>query len=584
LTRGVVDFRFSPQANNAHLILWQAWGDAALTHAREQDKLVLLSVSPVWSLWSRRLDETTFSDQRVIAYLNDHLVPVRVDPDERPDLNRRYNTGAFPSVTVLEPGGRALAGGAFFTADSLLAFLRETDQAFRKNRERVLQNLERVPDAPALADSSTLDWLAVSDHIFMAVRDTFDPDHGGFDQNIKYPRPEIISFLLKRYIQTRDARVEEMIVQTLGRMQSGAIHDRVDGGFFRCATAPDWGAPLPEKLLVTNVDLLICYWEAYQVIKHPGFAETARGIQRFLLERLYNPQEGLFRNAAYMDTVVAPAAAAGRGIDHTLRADWNSRAARALLLASAMTGEDTLCATAMRVMETLERVCYDSTLGLYAHTAVAGQPGPQFFLGDQEAMLGALLDQYAITGNDTCAARATALARRIRKHFYDPVSGGFFDCRPIPENANLRPDQLMADNCRLAPSFLQLDFIADDNEFRPWVDGLTSLCGQQYRQYGKYAAVFGDLLERLAAPKVECFFIIHPDDKETRRLTRAFKAHYLPGALVRCYSSSDKVIRRGALKFYPVLRSAAHISIRSRIWGPLETPGQVDELLHKAGM
>src|SRR5665811_540340 len=118
-----MEFRFSPRPNRANQIRWRSWGDEAFAEARATDRPVLLSISAVWCHWCHVMDETTFSDERVIGRLNEAFVPVRVDNDRRPDINRRYNMGGWPTVAFLTPDGEVLTGATYVPPDQFLGVL-----------------------------------------------------------------------------------------------------------------------------------------------------------------------------------------------------------------------------------------------------------------------------------------------------------------------------------------------------------------------------------------------------------------------------------------------------------------------------
>src|SRR6266571_6044876 len=130
-------FHFSPRANRAHEIKWREWGEDAFREAKETGKPVLLSLSAVWCHWCHVMDETSYSDEGVISFVNEHFIPVRVDNDQRPDVNARYNMGGWPTTAFLTPEGEILAGATYVPPEQMLEALPKVYTHFVSNRDEV---------------------------------------------------------------------------------------------------------------------------------------------------------------------------------------------------------------------------------------------------------------------------------------------------------------------------------------------------------------------------------------------------------------------------------------------------------------
>ena len=132
------DFRFSPRPNRAAEIKWRPWGEPAFAEARRLGRPVLLSLSAVWCHWCHVMDETSYSDPRVIAAVNEHFVPVRVDNDRHPDVNRRYNMGGWPTTAFLAASGDVLTGGTYLPPDQMLESLARVKAFFDANQAKII--------------------------------------------------------------------------------------------------------------------------------------------------------------------------------------------------------------------------------------------------------------------------------------------------------------------------------------------------------------------------------------------------------------------------------------------------------------
>ena len=141
---GSTAFRFSPRPNRAAEIAWNEWGDAAFERARREGKPVLLGISAVWCHWCHVMDETSYSDDGVIRLINDNYVAVRVDNDQRPDVNARYNMGGWPTTAFLTPDGEIITGATYVPPTQMINLMRQVLQAYRGNKEALLEQAAEV--------------------------------------------------------------------------------------------------------------------------------------------------------------------------------------------------------------------------------------------------------------------------------------------------------------------------------------------------------------------------------------------------------------------------------------------------------
>ncbi|MBN2203738.1 MAG: thioredoxin domain-containing protein [Thermoleophilia bacterium] len=291
MTTGRTDFRFSPRPNRAAEIDWRPWGEAAFAEARRLGRPVLLSLSAVWCHWCHVMDETSYSDPRVIERVNRDYLPVRVDNDRDPDVNRRYNMGGWPTTAFLTGSGEVLTGATYLPPDQMVSALDKVRAFFDERHEEfaaldaqratergavgvagpdaVAPVLENVDEATVFAgDSAGSGDLA--DQVALQIVHACDPLHGGLGSEPKFPQADVFGFLLA-YAGLRGAggsplltrsRLDEVLHVTLTRMATGDVYDRVGEGFFRYATQRDWSVPHYEKMLEDNARLALLYLDA----------------------------------------------------------------------------------------------------------------------------------------------------------------------------------------------------------------------------------------------------------------------------------------------------------------------------------
>src|SRR5581483_150392 len=262
-------FHFSPRPNRAHEIGWQPWGEEAFERARREDKPLLLGISAVWCHWCHVMDETTYSDPAVIQLINERFVPVRVDNDERPDINARYNMGGWPTTAFLAPSGDVLAGMTYVPPDQMREILEQVSTYYRDNRETIEQKLAEINANRDRAASAERRREELSDQVLRdvlhSVQDAYDPVYGGFGNEPKFPHPDAIDLLLHAYLRDGDRDALHMARKTLEYMCRGGTYDQEWGGFYRYSTKRDWSIPHYEKMLEDNALLLRALLKLYRI-------------------------------------------------------------------------------------------------------------------------------------------------------------------------------------------------------------------------------------------------------------------------------------------------------------------------------
>ncbi len=427
------DLRFSPRPNRAHEIAWRPWDEAAFAQAQREAKPILLSISAVWCHWCHVLDETSYSDPRVIATIADGFVAVRIDNDRRPDLNRRYNMGGWPTIAFLTPAGDVLAGATYLPPDRLLDLLSRV-RAYHADHggELAAQTggggaagsgaTAPLPAAPPTDD----DLGARAGAVCRTVADLYDPRCGGFGTAPKFPQPDAVRLLLVAGGQGGDRDLVAMALHSLDAVADG-LRDPIEQGFYRYATQRDWTAPHYEKLLDDNARLTLAYLDAFALSGRPAYAKVAGGTLAYLAAVLRDPGRPVFFGSEDADEGYAVLDAAGRaveprpGVDRTVYVDANALAARALTRAAILLDRPDLLDEALAAVDLL----WDAGHGRRAMVHYLGGPVAGL-LGDQAHMTAALLDAHEATGDRAYLARARLLADWALEHLRDGA-GRFVD-------------------------------------------------------------------------------------------------------------------------------------------------------------
>ena len=293
-------------------ILWRQWGEPAFAQAQREDKPILLDIGAVWCHWCHVMDRESYDNPEIAAIINQHFIAIKVDRDERPDVDSRYQVavsaltgqGGWPLTAFLTPEGKPFYGGTYFPPGAhygrpgFKEVLLALAQAYREKREDVTASANQVMTALARAESFSGRGAAFSPQIIEKIVDSaarlFDVQHGGFGSAPKFPHPAIMDLLCDRYTRSRQEFQRTIITSTLEKMARGGVYDQLAGGFHRYSVDESWIVPHFEKMSYDNAGLLGNYVHGYQATGNEFFAEVARDIIRWMDECLSDRGHGGF--------------------------------------------------------------------------------------------------------------------------------------------------------------------------------------------------------------------------------------------------------------------------------------------------
>ncbi|MGI5186954.1 thioredoxin domain-containing protein [Promicromonospora sp. CA-289599] len=297
-------------ANNP--VDWREWGEEAFAEARRRDVPVLLSVGYAACHWCHVMAHESFEDAGVAAAVNDRFVAVKVDREERPDVDAVYMSattaltgqGGWPMTCFLTPDGDPFYCGTYYPRDHFLALLDGVAEAWAERRDAVEQQGAAITEAVTQASTRLTPDRLDDDDLATAVRvlaREADPVHGGFGRAPKFPPSMTLEHLLRHHARTGDADALRIVERACEAMARGGIYDQLAGGFARYAVDAAWVVPHFEKMLYDNAQLLRVYLHLYRTTGSPLAARVARETADFLLTDLRTP-EGGFASALDADT------------------------------------------------------------------------------------------------------------------------------------------------------------------------------------------------------------------------------------------------------------------------------------------
>jgi len=293
---------------------WYAWGEDAFKQARAEDKPILVSIGYSTCHWCHVMEKESYEDASVAALMNQYLVNIKVDREERPDVDKIYMTalsamtgqGGWPLNIFLTPDLQPIFGGTYFPPvarwgqPAWADVVTQVGQAWRDpdSRKKMMEAASSITDALTKYSSvshepvqSKSAWL---DEAFQAFKATYDPEHGGFTAAPKFPMPVYHNFLLRYYARTKNQEALEMSLQTLRAMAKGGIYDHLGGGFSRYSTDDRWHIPHFEKMLYDNAQLAVNYLEAFQAAHEDDLKRVAEETLHYIQRNLTHPEGGFY--------------------------------------------------------------------------------------------------------------------------------------------------------------------------------------------------------------------------------------------------------------------------------------------------
>lgn len=299
-------------------VQWYAWNDEAFDKAKQENKPIFLSIGYSTCHWCHVMARESFEDEEVAALLNEHYVAIKVDREERPDIDSVYmkvcqmmtGHGGWPLTVIMTPEKIPFYAGTYFPKEGkyglpgMIEMLTQLHRKYTTDSDHIQAVTTSVTEALKKTVQSKSEkrlTKETADEVYQQLRQQFDPVYGGFGPAPKFPQPQNLLFLLRYYYFTGESDALTMAETTLQAMAAGGIYDQIGFGFSRYATDREWLVPHFEKMLYDNALLLIAYTECYQITKNPLYEKISRQIISFVKREMTSP-EGAFYSAIDADS------------------------------------------------------------------------------------------------------------------------------------------------------------------------------------------------------------------------------------------------------------------------------------------
>ena len=476
--------------NDSTRVDWRPWGPDAFREAERTAKPVLLSLTATWCGACHEMDARTYAEPRIAANINDSFVPIRVDVDRHPRVRERYNMGGFPTTAFLTPQGKLLRGATYLGPDGLRQVLDRIRELWDENGAAAGRVPRALVDEPTPSGELT---DTIEQHLAGQLTEQFDPQHGGWGTDAKFPLPRTVEFALKRE--------QQQALQTLDAIAQH-LHDSVDGGFFRFATARDWSDIRYEKVLPENAALLRAFANAYLYTGEEAYREPAARTVEYLTDELWTGiavggSQGPGQGAAYY-TLDADERADHDSprTDLTVFAGANALAVDALLTYYSYTDDETAKRYAKRIIDALEAELVDTNSGVVTHYRAGDETGETQLLEDVARVVSAWCRAHQVLGED----RYTAVARRVADEAIVELqseTGAFCDGLARGEGLCDRPLYPIDTAVEFADALFELSILTDNSAYhKRAVEAMEAFAGA-WDRIGVQVAGYGSVAARL---------------------------------------------------------------------------------------
>jgi len=472
-------------------IRWFSY-EEGIKKAKSEKKLIILDIYAQWCHWCNVMENTTYRDKNVVSLISDHFVPVRVDAEERPDLNKKYNQGGLPTTVIMDENGDILWGGIYVSPEDmekLLTYFLSLDekqikkiaQLNKKREQRALKRfLKKIkPKEP------TKKYI---NKVFRSVKIRFDWENGGFYGAPKFPEEELLHFLLLYWKFFGDEEAKKMMIKTTqGYMK---LIDPVEGGIYRYSVNRFWTQPHYEKLLKDQADISVLFFDIYSQTREKRFLNSALSLVDFSVNRLYDRNKKLFYNSQGADIVdddgtilmtgeeffklgreEREKAVKKVGYPPKLEKNFyygnNALISKSLFYAYIFTGEKRYLKIGKEVLNTILEKAFSKKGIIYSDKG-------DYYLSENVYTLEALITAYQITTDRKYLKKAVDLLKILKRYYYSKNTGLFTD--PDDTGVSIKRisfiDDIILLNVRAVKSIYILSVIKEDQSHQKFADSI----------------------------------------------------------------------------------------------------------------
>ena len=483
----IINIAFSSEIN------WLSF-EEGLKKAQKENKLILMDIYAKWCHWCNVIENTTYRDKKVIELIEKYYIPIRVDAEERPDINKKYNQGGLPSTLILDKNGNILFGAIYVPPEEMRKLLTHYAQMTPQEIKREVQRVKLEKELKLKRLKRRLKSKKITPKkikkIYRYIKLVYDYKYGGLKGAPKFPQIYLPYFLMLYGIIFEDKKANELAVKTLNAYAN--LIDKVEGGIYRYSVNEYWSQPHYEKLLKDQAQLSILYFNGYSLYKDKNFLKNANLLINFAKNKLYDKKTGYFYNSQGADIVDEEGTLLMTGeeyftkdeegreiIQETLgyspKIEKNVYFANNCIMASALVysyvynnnNEDLKTAEKL-----IKNIIKD---GLKEKGVVHSKNIKEYYLSTQVYFLEALLNLYQITGDINYLNLSEKMLNILDKYYFSKKLGIYVDLKDTGINlSNISfIDDIFSLNARLVRVFYQIQVFTGEDSLQEKIKNIT---------------------------------------------------------------------------------------------------------------
>jgi len=570
-------------------IEWQDWNDETFDRALKEDKPVLLTIFASWCRWCRTMDQESFSNSEVIALVNKHYIPIRVDKDRRPDVNSRYNMGGWPSVSFLTPEGNVITGGTFFETQKLSILLEKIAQSYINDKNRIEETIRNMIEKESASQGNQLPderplSLDIIKNVSRSIYSEFDEKYGGFGTGQKFPHSEALSFTILQHFKTNDIKLYGVTTKTLNGMAESKLFDSVGGGFFRFCATRDWRSPHTEKLLETNVRLLDNYLDAYVVMNRSTYREIAQQTVSYICTHLWDGTNHAFWGSQDADDDYYQMETVDRRdrkppqVDRTIYTNLNALAASVFFKAGAILDDPLLQQMATSALDFVLEKMYSRNKGVYHYFDTSRHI--MGILNDQIFLCHALMRAVEYMGDNKYLDVIHDLIETIIQK-QASEEGGFYDItRQRSAHGSLtRQNKSIMENAVMASVLIKYYYLTFDERYLELAEKTLQAFARDYHLYGYFTAGYAEVVDLFFYKPLYVIILGNKEDKVTARLRKAATEIYLPSRIVQTIDPETEPELVERMKFPIGKEPKAYVCLEQSCHAAVDDPDELKNVM-----
>lgn len=420
---------------------------------------------------------------------------MKVDTDKRPDINKRYNQGGWPSTVFLMPGGQIISGATYLSPEYFKELMLKVKEAFTK----VSNDKIEIKDRKLSYTNKNLSGKIV-DNVLNFLMSEFDFEYGGFGASQKFPMSDAIELFIHKFKNTGSNDFKIPIKITLDNMKG--IFDDVEGGFFRYSVNEFWSNPHYEKMLETNAGVIINYLDGYEIFKEESYKEIAVKCLEYVKKNLLNDNGGFYgsqdADENYYQLKIEERENIKRPfIDRNIYTDLNCMMIKTFFYAHKILKDYFYCELGKKSVIFLLNNCYSENYGVY-HLFDGKNKFLAGMLSDNAYFISALLDCFEATNDSFFLEYAKKLNDFVLSNFFDKDDNAFFDKIVFPDDIGLLQlrDKNINENSVIAENFFRFWKLIKDEKYKKMAGEILVAFSEEYKQYGFYAGKYAIVIDK----------------------------------------------------------------------------------------